>query len=199
MSFFALCMPAAIFAVTTHSFVLAMSLISLAMAAHQAWSANLFTLPSDLFPTKMVGSVVGVGGAAGAIGAMFMTLVVGGFLQTTHDYVPLFVVAGLLHPLALLSVFLLLGKRMPKADLEPHADTPPSPGLKIAATAVTLAGATILGAVAWEWKALCARSASAAAQGLVVGVALILLGLALFYASRDRRHGGSPLPPLPGP
>ena len=49
-------------------------IISLATAAHQAWSANLYTLPSDMFPRKAVGSVIGIGGTAGAIGGMIFSL-----------------------------------------------------------------------------------------------------------------------------
>ena len=47
-----------------------MLLVSLAAAAHQGWSANLFTLVSDMFPRRAVGSVVGFGGMAGAVGGM---------------------------------------------------------------------------------------------------------------------------------
>src|SRR5262249_11611691 len=49
----------------------AVALISLAAAAHQGWSANLFTTVSDMFPRRAVGSVVGIGGCGGAIGGMF--------------------------------------------------------------------------------------------------------------------------------
>ena len=55
-------------------------LVSLAAAAHQGWSANLFTLTSDMFPRRAVGSVVGIGGMAGAIGGMLIALVVGEIL-----------------------------------------------------------------------------------------------------------------------
>src|SRR5580704_470557 len=60
----------------------AVALISLATAAHQAFAANLFTLPSDLFPRKAVGSVVGIGGAVGAVGGMLMAQYAGWTLQT---------------------------------------------------------------------------------------------------------------------
>ena len=46
---------------------MAVAIISLATAAHQAWSANLYTLPGDTFPRKAVGSVIGIGGTAGAV------------------------------------------------------------------------------------------------------------------------------------
>ncbi len=69
-------------------------LIALAAAAHQAWSANLFTMATDLFPRQAVGSVVGFGGTAGAIGGMLIAAVTGWVLATTGSYVPMFVLAG---------------------------------------------------------------------------------------------------------
>lgn len=57
------------------------ALLSLAAAAHQGWSANLFTTPSDMFPKELVGSVVGIGGMAGALGATLFPLLVGTLLD----------------------------------------------------------------------------------------------------------------------
>jgi len=62
---------------------LAVALVSLAAAAHEGWSANLFTLASDMFPKRALGSVVGIGGTAGSIGGMLVALVVGEILETT--------------------------------------------------------------------------------------------------------------------
>jgi ACS family hexuronate transporter-like MFS transporter len=56
-------------------------LLSVAAAAHQGWSANLFTTPSDMFPKELVGSVVGIGGLAGALGATLFPLFVGAVLD----------------------------------------------------------------------------------------------------------------------
>jgi ACS family hexuronate transporter-like MFS transporter len=56
-------------------------LLSLAAAAHQGWSANLFTTASDMFPKAAVGSVVGIGGLAGALGATLFPLLVGALLD----------------------------------------------------------------------------------------------------------------------
>jgi ACS family hexuronate transporter-like MFS transporter len=61
----------------------AVGLISIAAAAHQGWSANLFTLVSDTFPRQAVGSVVGLGGMAGAIGGMLIAKLTGYLLQVT--------------------------------------------------------------------------------------------------------------------
>jgi ACS family hexuronate transporter-like MFS transporter len=55
---------------------LAVSVIGLAAAAHQAWSANIFTTVSDMFPKSAVGSVTGIGGMFGAIGGIFLSLFV---------------------------------------------------------------------------------------------------------------------------
>jgi ACS family hexuronate transporter-like MFS transporter len=187
MALFALCMPAAILAAFARSFALTLGLISLAMAAHQAWSANLFTMASDMFPRRVVGSVVGLGQTAGAIGAMLMTLLVGGFLQATRDYVPIFVLAGLLHPLALLLIHLLVGARMPEANLDPRVADAPSGALRTVGTVVVLAGGGMLGAVCLSWRLLAARSISVAPQGLVVSLAVSLVGVALLHASRPGR------------
>lgn len=94
-------MPAGILAVFANNPWTALALISLATSAHQGWSANLYTLASDIFPKKDVASVVGVGGAAGAAGGMIIAKVAGYILQGFHSYVPLFIISGVMHPLAL--------------------------------------------------------------------------------------------------
>lgn len=85
----------------------AVAIVGLAAAAHQGWSANLFTLPSDMFPRPAVGSVVGLGGMAGAIGGMFIAKATGYILDATGSYVPVFAVAGCAYLVALLCVHLL--------------------------------------------------------------------------------------------
>ncbi len=96
----------------THLWV-AVALVALAAAAHQGWSANLFTLASDMFPRRAVGSVVGIGGMAGAIGGMLIALVVGEILQRTGSYVPVFIIAGSAYLVALMVVHLLAPKIQP--------------------------------------------------------------------------------------
>lgn len=71
----------------------AVAIIGLATAAHQAWSANLMTLPSDLFPRVAVGSVVGIGGMAGAVGGMLMSKYNGYILDVFGSYQPIFALA----------------------------------------------------------------------------------------------------------
>ena len=68
----------------------AVGLLSLAAAAHQGWSANIFTTASDMFPAEMVGTVVSFGQVAGALGGAIFAAVAGHILQFTHSYVPLF-------------------------------------------------------------------------------------------------------------
>ena len=91
----------------------AILLISLAAAAHQGWSANLFTLTSDMFPRKAVGSVVGIGGMSGAVGGMFMAMLVGAILQATGSYVTIFIIAGSAYLVALLVIHILVPRLEP--------------------------------------------------------------------------------------
>jgi ACS family hexuronate transporter-like MFS transporter len=79
----------------------AVFIIGLAAAAHQGFSANLFTLPSDMFASSAVGSVVGIGGTAGAIGGMVIAKIVGYALQWTGSYKVPFLIAGAAYLLAL--------------------------------------------------------------------------------------------------
>jgi len=99
-----------IFAANVSNLWLAVALVALAAAAHQGWSANIFTLTSDMFPKQAVGSVVGIGGMAGAIGGMLIALVVGEILETTGSYVPIFIIAGSTYLIALLIIHLLIPK-----------------------------------------------------------------------------------------
>jgi ACS family hexuronate transporter-like MFS transporter len=96
-----------VFASHAQNLWLAIALIGLAAAAHQGWSANAFTLPSDMFPARAVGSVVGIGGFGGAVAGMLISTFVGFLLQTTGSYLPVFMMAGSAYLLALLVVHLL--------------------------------------------------------------------------------------------
>jgi ACS family hexuronate transporter-like MFS transporter len=73
---------------------MAVAIIGLATAAHQAWSANLMTLPSDMFPRVAVGSIVGIGGMGGAVGGMLMSKYNGYILDAFGSYQPIFALAG---------------------------------------------------------------------------------------------------------
>ncbi len=73
---------------------MAIMLLSVAAAAHQGWSANLYTTASDMFPRSAVGSVTGIGGMAGAVGGAMLAYYAGHILQLTHSYTSLFAIAG---------------------------------------------------------------------------------------------------------
>jgi ACS family hexuronate transporter-like MFS transporter len=90
-------------------------LIGLAAAAHQGWSANIFTLSSDMFPKQAVGSVVGIGGMLGAVGGMIIAPLVGYIFQKTGSYVPIFNIAASAYLIALLIIHLLAPKLEPAA------------------------------------------------------------------------------------
>ena len=109
----ALCVVPIVFAYRMQSLWGAVLLIGLAAAAHQGFSANLFTLASDLFPTQAVGSVVGIGGMAGAIGGMLMAKIVGYILQWTGSYMIPFFVAGSAYLLALAIIQVLTPRLEP--------------------------------------------------------------------------------------
>ncbi|RVT43577.1 MFS transporter [Sphingobium algorifonticola] len=104
------------FAQSIDNLWVAVIVIGIATAAHQAFSANLYTLPSDLFPRAAVGSVVGIGGTVGAIGGMVMAKYAGFVLDGLGSYAPLFAVAASAYLVALLAVH-LLSPRLARVDL----------------------------------------------------------------------------------
>jgi len=104
----ALCVLPVCLAIGADSLWLAVGIIGLATAAHQGWSANLYTLPSDLFPRRAVGSIVGIGGTLGAVGGMCMAKFAGWVLETTGSYMPMFILAGSTYLLALAIIHLLV-------------------------------------------------------------------------------------------
>src|SRR5207237_8505588 len=82
----------------------AIFVIGLAAAAHQGFSANIFTLTSDMFPKRAVGSVVGLAGFCGAIGGMLMQAGSGIIKEATGSYLVMFIIAGSVYVLALVLV-----------------------------------------------------------------------------------------------
>lgn len=107
-----LAVPVAFAAFASNLWV-AVLIIGVATAAHQGFSANLYTLPSDVFPRSAVGSVVGIGGMVGALGGMAMAKYAGWVLDQIGTYTPIFVVAGSAYLLALLAVHLLTPRMEP--------------------------------------------------------------------------------------
>jgi ACS family hexuronate transporter-like MFS transporter len=98
------------FAMAAPNVWVAVLLIGLACAGHQGFSANLFAMPADLFPRWAVGSVVGLGGFAGAAGGMLMAKYAGWVLEQFGSYTPIFVIAGSAYLVAL-AVFHLINPR----------------------------------------------------------------------------------------
>jgi ACS family hexuronate transporter-like MFS transporter len=122
----ALCVLPVVFAAVTSSSWLAVALITLAAAAHQAWSANAFSLASDMFPRRIVGSVTGFGGFAGSVGAILLFIIVGRLRDAAvargepGNYFLIFLAASLAYVSALVVIHLLAPKLEP-AKLEPKA------------------------------------------------------------------------------
>lgn len=86
---------------SVQSIWLAIGLLSVAAAAHQGWSANIFTTSSDMFPSRYVGTIVSFGQVAGAVGGAIFQPVAGHILQLTHSFVPLFLYSAFAYLLAL--------------------------------------------------------------------------------------------------
>jgi ACS family hexuronate transporter-like MFS transporter len=101
------------FAAMASSLWLAVAIIGVATAAHQGFSANLYTMPGDVFPRSAVGSVVGIGGMLGAVGGMAMAKYAGYVLDKLGAYTPIFVLAGSAYLLALLAVHILSPRMEP--------------------------------------------------------------------------------------
>ena len=95
----------------------AVLLIGLATAGHQGFSANLYTLTSDLFPKRAVASVAGIGGMAGAVGGMLIAKIVGYVLQWTGSYRIPFFIAGAAYLVALVVIHILT-PRMEPANID---------------------------------------------------------------------------------
>lgn len=107
-----------VFAAKASNVWIAVLLVGLAAAAHQGWSANLFTTTSDMFPRRAVGSVVGIGGMAGAVGGMLISYIVGSILQLSGSYVPIFIIAGS----AYLAAWVIIQLLVPNLEPAPVED-----------------------------------------------------------------------------
>jgi MFS family permease len=108
-----------VFVSTTRNLWVAVGLIGLAAAAHQGWSANLFTTTSDMFPRRGVGSVVGLGGMAGAMGGATLAVLTGFILDRTgKNYMIIFWIAASAYLVALAVIHLLSPRLHPVEDLE---------------------------------------------------------------------------------
>ena len=106
----ALCMPVAILAPMVPSAVLAIGATCFLTMGHALWVSNLLTLPTDLFKATEVGTASGLTGMGGAIGGVLANLGTG-YLVSHFSYTPVFVIAGLMHPLSCVIVYRLLPDR----------------------------------------------------------------------------------------
>jgi nitrate/nitrite transporter NarK len=102
--------------------VLAVATICIGAAAHQAWSANLFTTVSDMFPKRTVGSVTGIGAMAGGLGGVVVQQLAGGLTDTFKDtpqtaYLVMFIVCALSYLIAWGIMKALVPRHQPITDL----------------------------------------------------------------------------------
>jgi len=95
----------------------AVGLLSLAAAAHQGWSANLFTTASDMFPRSAVGSVTGIGAMAGAAGGFLFAKLAGHLLQISNSYSILFIIAASVYLLSVVCM-ITLAPGLKKVELQ---------------------------------------------------------------------------------
>jgi MFS transporter, ACS family, hexuronate transporter len=109
----ALCVLPVSLAIYAENLYIAVGIIGLAAAAHQGWSANLFTLASDVMPRRAVGSVVGIGGMAGAVGGMLMSKYAGYVLENVGSYTPIFLLIGSMYLIALAIIHILIPRMEP--------------------------------------------------------------------------------------
>jgi ACS family hexuronate transporter-like MFS transporter len=108
-----LIVPTMLAPLASHLWV-AVLIVAVAASSHQWWSANIFTLPSDMFPRQAVGTVVGIGGFAGAIGGVLFQRLTGAMLQANgNNYTPVFMICGLAYVTALLVIHLLAPRLEP--------------------------------------------------------------------------------------
>lgn len=109
----AICVVPVMYAPFSKNLWVMVALVGLAAAAHQGWSANLFTLVSDMFPKAAIGSVVGIGGTVGAIGGVLTQVAAGYVVKATNSYTPLFLTAGTAYLVALAIIQALAPKLAP--------------------------------------------------------------------------------------
>jgi hypothetical protein len=134
--------------------------------------------------------VVGFGGMCSGIGGMLILVVAGGMLQWLGHFTPLFIFAGIMHPLAWIVIRALVGKNIAQIDLDKGLRTAQSPALlAMGLGGLVVVGATLAALVFANWSYILSvtkSSVAAAAASL-----LALKGLALVYASREVRLGAA--------
>jgi len=116
----ALCAVPLLFVLQVGSPLAVVLMIGLATAGHQAFSSNIFTMISDLYPRRAVATVAGLGGCAGAIGGMLIASATGLSLEYLSTYMPVMIYAGMAYVIAFLAIHLLV-PRMEPAPLKDEA------------------------------------------------------------------------------
>jgi MFS family permease len=167
----------------------AVALVGLAAAAHQGWSANIFTLASDMFPRRAVGSVVGIGGMAGAFTGATMAVIVGYILQVTGgNYRIPFIIGGSAYLTALLIIHLLVPKIEAIGDVEHVPARPFSIG--------TIVGFGFMGIIFGSFGGWCAGILSRVsgphlleymALGALIGSVLGVIGGLIITSSKSAK------------
>ena len=183
-------MPSAIFAYYTTSFPLCVALISLATACHQWWSANVFTSATDLFPSKVSASVVGLGSTTGGIGGMFLTLLAAMTIQWTGNQQIIFIWAGFMHPISLLIYWFCLRTKFDQVNV----DQPPDPSrhhapLLTEGSILEVIGVVLATLIYLNWET-CVKAAklAGAAQAGTAAVGVMVIGAVLVYAGIGRKE-----------
>lgn len=196
MGVFAACMPGSIAAYWADSFAACVALIALATACHQAWSANLLTSATDLFPTKVSGAVIGLGATAGGIGGMFIALLTALTVQWTGTQQWAFVYAGVMHLTSLAIFWLWFRGRFERVDVDAGMDLSRAHRpLLTAGSLVALAGAALVWLITSHWDAcVAAAKFSGAAQALTAAGGLVVIGALLLHAGRSHRPPAALLP-----
>ena len=172
----ALAVTPIVFASSARHLWVAVGLVGLAAAAHQGWSANIFTLASDMFQRREVGSVVGIGGMAGAFNGATMAVIVGYILEVTHsNYRIPFFIAGFAYLFALLIIHLLVPNVEPIEDLDSITPKPFSVG--------TLVGFGFMGSIfgsflGWCFGLISRVSGSNLLKNMAIGAAIgVVVGI----------------------
>lgn len=103
-----------VFIPVLNSLWIAVGFIALAAFAHQGWASNIYTVVSDYFPKRAVGSMTGLAGFSGSVGGILAAILVGQILDITQSYFLIFVIAGF----AYVAAFFVLQFFLPKVKKE---------------------------------------------------------------------------------
>jgi ACS family hexuronate transporter-like MFS transporter len=194
MGLAAACMPGSILAYYTGSFVLCVALITLATACHQAWSANLLTSATDLFPADVSGAVVGLGATTGGIGGMFVTLLAALAVQWTGNQQTVFLYAGVAHLCSLALFWWWFRGEFRPVDIALDAGSLARAHrpLLAAGAGLALAGLGLAALIAMHWAAcIAAAGLSGASQAVTAALGVGVIGAVLLFAGWPRRRPAS--------